>query len=466
MTSRRARFSPYLSHAARVALIASAVIGLVYVITVVVFDVVDGHRTVAEVDSRLNERLGDGARHPAHSAMENTYDNAHDADESPVFLWRLGATPGQRLLALTPGAPPLRSSGWSPSTSSVTTQVGTTSIRLRGRRVAGGWLIAGQSLAETNHIATDLATVEIIAGPLLLVTVFLGTLLIGLKASGPVESARRRQLEFAADASHELRTPLSVIEAEVGLSLSTERTSDEYRATLERVGTESQRLRDIVEDLLWLSRFDSQPPPPSDEPVDVSAVAVVCADRFGAVAVNRDISLSVQQRGEGQPWINAPPEWVDRLTTVLVDNACRYAGRGGAVQLHTAADGHRVRLVVEDSGPGIDPAERSRLFDRFHRATDQGSGAGLGLAIADAVVRATGGEWRVGDSDLGGARMEVVWHRSPGARDLAHGEGRRTGADATASSEDSTTGGSRSRVEPVDASVQEDRSGHQSTLRH
>jgi signal transduction histidine kinase len=72
---------------------------------------------------------------------------------------------------------------------------------------------------------------------------------------------------------------------------------------------------------------------------------------------------------------------------------------------------------VEDSGPGIAPEERASLFDRFHRATDEGNGAGLGLAIGDAVVRTTGGEWRVGESPLGGALMEVRWHRSSSAKD-------------------------------------------------
>jgi signal transduction histidine kinase len=242
-------------------------------------------------------------------------------------------------------------------------------------------------------------------------------LLIGIKAASPVEAARRRQLEFTADASHELRTPLSVIEAEVTLALGGTRNVEDYRDTLERVRGESLRLRDIVEDLLWLSRFDAEPPPPGDEPVDVSAIAAACADRFDAVALSRGITLTVAPRGEGRPWINAPPEWIDRLTAVLVDNACRYAGHNGSVRITVTAHGNRVSLAVEDDGPGIAPEERISLFDRFHRATDEGNGAGLGLAIADAVVRATAGEWHVGESALGGARMEVRWHRSPGARE-------------------------------------------------
>ena len=100
----------------------------------------------------------------------------------------------------------------------------------------------------------------------------------------------------------------------------------------------------------------------------------------------------------------------------MVDNACRYAGSGGTVLVAVKVTGNKVSLSVDDSGPGIAPEERSKLFDRFHRATDEGNGAGLGLANADAVVRATRGEWHVGRAELGGAHMEVRWHRSPGAK--------------------------------------------------
>jgi signal transduction histidine kinase len=405
---------PYVAHAARVAVVATVIIGAMYLCVVASFDVVDRHRLVGQIDSRLDQRLVQAARQPAAAGAIDDYDNAHDVDDAPVFFWRV--TEAGNSNALTTGAPALPATAWSPSKPSVEAQLGTGSFRLQAERVGDDWFVAAQSLASTDRIDSDLMLLEAIAGPVLLVAVFFGTLLIGVKAASPVELARRRQLEFTADASHELRTPLSVIEAEVTLSLTCPRSDDDYRATLGRVSQESLRLREIVEDLLWLARFDSEPLPPADEPVDVAAIATACCDRFLAVAQRNEIALLVRDEGKTRPWINAPPEWIDRLTAVLVDNACRYAGPGGTVRIGVTVSGSRVSLMVDDSGPGIAPEDRSKLFHRFHRATDQGNGAGLGLAIADSVVRATGGEWSVGQADLGGAHMEVSWRRSPGAR--------------------------------------------------
>ncbi len=404
---------PINTHAARVALAATAIIGSTYVCVVAVFDAVDQHRLVSQINDRLDQRLDNALRKPGSAGSTANFDNAHDSDDAPVFLWWVGA--GGSVTALTPGAPPLATSSWSPSNRLNEVHLETANFRLQSERMGRDWFVVGQSMAEVDHVDGDLIALEVIVGPILLLGLFLGTLLIGIKAASPVELARRRQLEFTADASHELRTPLSVIEAEVSLALSGTRSGAEYTDTLGRVSRETLRLRHIVEDLLWLARFDSEPPPPGDQPVDLTAIASACVDRFDAVASHQGIALTVLEFAEGQPWINAPPEWIDRLTGVLVDNACRYAGEGGTVRLSVGAEGNQVSLTVEDSGPGIGLEDRAQLFDRFHRATDKGNGAGLGLSIGDAVVRSTGGEWLVGVSTLGGASMEVRWHRSSNA---------------------------------------------------
>jgi len=395
-----------LAPAARVAAVATLLIAVVYVVVVGVLDMIVYQHLVWNADARIEERLHHAAAHDLGSAQGRS---STDLDDAPVLLWRVGAN--GHPVALSADTPTLASDAWSHS-GPTTATVGTTQFRLAATRSGTGWLVAGQSLAQADHVRAVLLAGEAIAGPVLLVSMFLGSVVIGVQASSPVELARRRQLEFTADASHELRTPLSVIDAELSLARATPRRADEYRQALDRIGGESQRLRQIVEDLLWLARFDSEPPPPGDEPVDLATIAVTCADRFGSVAQSRGVEITVRSEGQGPAWIDAPPEWVDRLAGVLVDNACRHAGPGGSVRILVDSQGHRVSLAVEDSGPGITPEERPRLFDRFHRATAGGGGAGLGLAIADSVVRSTAGRWTVGDAAIGGARMEVSWHRS------------------------------------------------------
>jgi signal transduction histidine kinase len=405
---------PYVVHAVRVALVATVLMAAVYVVIVLAFNHVDRERLVNGVGDRLDGRLAAVARAPEQAAAIAQYDNAHDLDDAPVFFWAVQS--GGRRTALTPGAPELSQQAWATGTASTEARFGNANFLVRSVKVGPTSFVAAQTLAGADRVASDLTALELVAGPVLLLGVFLGTLLIGVKAAEPVEAARRRQLEFTADASHELRTPLSVIEAEVTLALSSQRTEEQYQSTLQRVGREARRLTTIVEDLLWLSRFDDAPPPPGDLLVDVGAIGASCADRFAVVAQQRGIALTVTVDVEGAPLVHAPPEWIDRLAGVLVDNACRYAGPEGLVQIGVRATAHRVSLSVEDSGPGIPPEESGLLFERFHRATDLGSGAGLGLAIGDSVVRATGGEWRIGTSHLGGASMGVSWHRATQGR--------------------------------------------------
>jgi len=248
----------------------------------------------------------------------------------------------------------------------------------------------------------------------LLVVTFAGSLVVGLRASAPIEEVRRRQSEFTADASHELRTPLSVIEAEVELALSRDRDPADYRDTLRRVSTEGARLRSIVNDLLWLARADGDAPEDRvEEPVDIGMVAETGVDRFSAVARANGIELSYESTGAGPMIVGAHPDSIERLVGVLVDNACRYAGSGGTVKVGVASSGSHVVLTVDDSGPGIPDEHHGLVFDRFHRATDSSGGTGLGLAIADTVVRTSNGQWSIGRSPLGGARFGVSWRQAP-----------------------------------------------------
>src|SRR5215469_3288717 len=417
----RGMVPPEVAHAAKVAVAASLLIGIVYAGCVTALDRVVSARLTASVDERLTERLTD----VREVGLRPVPSDDDDIDATPVYLWRQAA-PG-RIAQVDLGAPRLPAAVRVSSWRAETVLLPDGPYRLSAGSVNGVRYIAGESLQTMNHLTALLRNGEALVSPVLLLAIFAGALTIGLRALSPVEQSRRRQLEFTADASHELRTPLSVISAETSVALSSPRKAAEYRAVLTRIEGETARLRKIVEDLLWLARFDSAPPQPGDEPLDLATIAGRCAERFRALGTSQQFDVQLVISGSAPAWISAPPEWIDRLTGVLVDNACRYAGTGGSVRIGVAHRGTRVTLTVEDSGPGIADELRTRLFDRFHRSTDQGGSAGLGLAIADSIVRSTEGQWRVGDSELGGALFEVSWRRAGVRQSAAASGGRSSG---------------------------------------
>jgi len=403
-------------HAIRVAAMATAIVAMAAVGLAVVLNLVVTHRLQQGVDARLSERLVDTAKvdagrgAPTASPLPTSVHREGDLDDAPSFVWLVSASDGVR--ALTADAPTLPAHRW--TASPINLRVGGSSFRLNAIPSRFGWLVAGESVSQIGRIKSNLLIAEGLLGALLLIVTFAGSLVVGLRASAPIEEVRRRQSEFTADASHELRTPLSVIEAEVELALSRDRDPAAYRDTLRRVSTEGARLRSIVNDLLWLARADGDAPEDRvEEPVDIGMVAETGVDRFSAVARANGIELSYESAGTGPMIVGAHPDSIERLVGVLVDNACRYAGSGGTVKVGVASSGSHVVLTVDDSGPGIPDEHRGLVFDRFHRATDSSGGTGLGLAIADTVVRTSNGQWSIGRSPLGGARFGVSWRQAP-----------------------------------------------------
>ncbi len=393
-------------HAARVALVATAVVAAVTVLLALVVNGAMVQRLNRDIDNRLSVTLAAAAAGGASSTSAPGVRPAGDIDDAPVFVWRVGAD--RSISALTFGAPALPSLIW--QSGPATGAVGGKSFRYAASPSQGGWLVAGESVAKISESRGEILLVELVLGALLLLVTFTGSFIVGLRASAPIELVRRRQAEFTADASHELRTPLSVIEAEVDLALARPRDPAEYTAALERIGSESGRLRAIVEDLLWLARADgSTPDAGSHEVIDLSEVVTTNAARFASVADTGSFALNAQVSPPGTAKIRAEAEGVDRLVAVLIDNACKYAGNGGSVEVRVVANGGRIVLTVDDSGPGIPEAHRDLVFDRFHRVDQVPGGTGLGLAIADAVVQASSGTWAIGTSPLGGARFEVTW---------------------------------------------------------
>ncbi|HET6938678.1 MAG TPA: ATP-binding protein [Nocardioides sp.] len=214
-----------------------------------------------------------------------------------------------------------------------------------------------------------------------------------------LDRARERETSFVGDAAHELRSPLASMRMEIDVA----RRLGEGGSLAEDLHEDVARLDALVDDLLMLARLDAVagwPVPGARVPVRpaLHRVASACSSDRARVRVlpGEDVAVTV---GEGE---------LDRILTNLVGNATRHARR---VDLSVARHQDRGVITVVDDGPGIPLADRERVFERFTRldeARDRDSGgAGLGLAIVKELVRARGGELRLGDAEGGGLRVDV-----------------------------------------------------------
>jgi signal transduction histidine kinase len=214
-----------------------------------------------------------------------------------------------------------------------------------------------------------------------------------------VEIASERQRRFVADASHELRSPLTSIRAqlEVGLTHPERVERDaEQRALLD----ETMRLQRLVDDLLVLATADEPTSAPSHEIVDLDDVVLAEVRRLrvrGAVQIDAHGVSAAQVEGDRDA--------LTRVVRNLLDNAERYAA--STVIVAVRENHQNAELVVRDDGPGIPEELRIRVFERFTRADDARArttgGAGLGLAIAHAIVVAHGGRIAISDQGPGAA---------------------------------------------------------------
>ncbi len=233
--------------------------------------------------------------------------------------------------------------------------------------------------------------------------------LVGYRYSGralvPIRDSLRRQREFAADASHELRTPLAVIRGNIQILRREQRLPETARSAIDDIDAEADRMAALVDQLLLLARTDSDIAEVARQPMDLGQETADTLEPMSSVAEARDVGLLLDVAPS--PLLGDPLR-LRQLVAILVDNAIRYAPRGGHVWVGVSTQRDTARLTVADDGPGVRPEDRQHVFDRFWRAADAPSGgSGLGLAIAAWIVERHGGSIRVDDRPGGGARFSV-----------------------------------------------------------
>jgi two-component system sensor histidine kinase MprB len=231
---------------------------------------------------------------------------------------------------------------------------------------------------------------------------------------GALADSKEAQKRLVHDAAHELRTPLTSLRANVALLRRFERLDDDERArVLDDLAVETRELTDLVNDLV-----ESATEQRTDEPVQAVSLADV-AERAAARARRRHGCTVVV---DAEPTVvEGRPAALERAMTNLVDNAAKFAGDAGPIEITV----HGGRVEVLDRGPGIDPIDLPRVFDRFHRAESARSrpGSGLGLSIVREVAVGHGGSVFAHARVDGGAVVGFEIPVGPGGADTAPGTG-------------------------------------------
>jgi heavy metal sensor kinase len=211
-----------------------------------------------------------------------------------------------------------------------------------------------------------------------------------------LEESFRRVKHFTADASHELKTPLTILRGEVEVGLKKKRTLKEYQRILNSNLEETNRMSRIVDDLLTLSRADMGELTMEREEVELSSLAREVWDDLQILAQERGVLLKFM--GDGFTKVEGDPLFLRQLILNITENGLKYTPAGGEVELKVKGERDQgvVRIFVSDTGVGIAPKDRKRVFDRFFRADKARSretgGTGLGLSICQWIVQAHEGQ--------------------------------------------------------------------------
>jgi len=224
------------------------------------------------------------------------------------------------------------------------------------------------------------------------------------------DRSRLRQLEsyrrdFVANVSHELKTPLAAIQGFCETLLDDPEVPAPTRQRfLERISRQTQRLANLVGDLLTLSRLDEERGiAMGAEPCDLVHVVKECLRDLRPLADRKRLRLEASLHPD-RAWIRAEPESLRQVVGNLVDNAIKYTAEGGRIEVRVRGSGAEARIEVEDNGIGLAPEDRERVFERFYRVdkarSNELGSTGLGLAIVKNTVINLGGTIGV-ESTLG-----------------------------------------------------------------
>ena len=253
-------------------------------------------------------------------------------------------------------------------------------------------------VTEINGTLAQLLTALCLVGAGTLIIIFAISLHFANRAIRPIREAWDKQKQFVADASHELKTPLSIIHANCdALAAHREDTIENQMKWVEYIRAGTNRMAKLVHELLTLAATDDgrallrKTHFNLSDVVDEAVRSMEAAAKSKGLSVTRSIEPGIIAKGDS--------DGVRQAVDILLDNAIKYSNPGGWIVLSLAKAGRNIEFSIANSGPGIAREDLPRVFDRFFRAdrsrSHENGGYGLGLSIAQSIIKRHGSEIKV-----------------------------------------------------------------------
>ena len=224
-----------------------------------------------------------------------------------------------------------------------------------------------------------------------------------------LEKAFENERRFIANASHELRTPLAGILTQTQVALKTQDSTGRTLA-LQKIELGVQRMTHLVQQLLILSRIDSDNSEVEKQPIDLNQQAIEVISELDYSAHSKHIKIALFNNNT--QLINGNIQLINILLRNIIDNAIIYTPVGGEISVSISADKSLVSLDIEDSGPGIPRKQRKQVLKRFFRRVETANttiGSGLGLSIVSQIVTIHNASVYLDQSSLGGLKVLLVF---------------------------------------------------------
>ncbi|MGN7358985.1 sensor histidine kinase [Paenibacillus sp. SAF-054] len=257
------------------------------------------------------------------------------------------------------------------------------------KKGADGYTIVFLDVTAQLKITTNLIYTFSVVALVMLVVIYVTSRYFANRSIAPVQEAFDKQKRFIADASHELKTPLAVINTNADVLLATsEETIESQSKWLQRIKSETERMKTLTNDLLYLTQMDDAQSRRIFIPFDLSEAVEGVILTMEAIIFEKEISFTYDI--EPGHMMTGSSEQIKQVVMILLDNAIKYVNPQGSIHLDLKKQHNHLLLIVSNTGAGIAPDHLERIFDRFYRIDSSRSrkhgGYGLGLAIAKSIV--------------------------------------------------------------------------------